>query len=126
MPWAPPKHCPAGHPPYSGARCPACAAARRQSSEQRAKAAAYDAGRGSAASRGYDADWRRCRKMFLAQHPICSHPGCGKPATDVDHIVSPKDRPDLRLSWSNLRPFCHSHHSARTARDQGFARRQGG
>jgi 5-methylcytosine-specific restriction endonuclease McrA len=43
-------------------------------------------------------------------------------AIDVDHLLSVRQHPELRLTWSNLRSFCHSHHSARTARDQGFAR----
>jgi 5-methylcytosine-specific restriction protein A len=51
---------------------------------------------------------------------VCSHPGCTAAATEADHIVAVALRPDLRLRWSNLRPFCKPHHSARTARDQSF------
>jgi 5-methylcytosine-specific restriction enzyme A len=82
--------------------------------------AAIDAQRPTSAERGYDAAWRRCRKLFLAKHPACV--SCAMPATDVDHVISIRDRPDLRLSWSNLRPYCHRHHSRRTATEQGFAR----
>ena len=92
-----------------------CICRKRRKAEQ-------DAARPSAADRGYDSAWRAVRKQFLARHPVCCKPGCGQPATDADHIQSVRDRPDLRLSWSNLRPFCHAHHSQRTARDQGFAR----
>jgi 5-methylcytosine-specific restriction endonuclease McrA len=76
--------------------------------------------RGTASQRGYDAAWRKVREQFIAAHPWCCEPGCGKPAKDVDHIVSIRERPDLRLHWSNLRSFCHPHHSARTSREQSW------
>jgi 5-methylcytosine-specific restriction protein A len=84
--------------------------------------ARVDASRPSAARRGYDADWRRFRAAFLGSHPQCSHPACCEPATEVDHIRSVRERPDLRLDPGNVRALCKPHHSARTARDQGFAR----
>lgn len=118
MPFAPPRACRCGAVIPAGKRCERC----YPPEVQRAKKAAFDATRASAAERGYDAAWRRVRKDFLAKHPTCCAAGCTEPATDVDHIKSIQERPDLRLSWSNLRPFCHSHHSQRTARDQGFAR----
>ncbi len=114
MPYAAPKHCPAGHPPFTGRRCPMCETKRKK---------ALDAARPSAAARGYDKDWRRVRGAFLKANPNCCE--CGQPATDADHVHSVRERPDLRLVWSNLRPYCHAHHSSRTARDQGFARRRG-
>jgi len=80
----------------------------------------HDRERGSSADRGYDAAWRKVRKQFLVAHPMCCEPGCGKPATDVDHIKSVREHPELRLSWSNLRPLCHPHHSARTSRDHSW------
>lgn len=49
--------------------------------------------------------------------------GCGEPATVVDHKVSIRERPDLRLVWSNLRGFRKACHDRRTALEQGFARR---
>jgi len=86
---------------------------------ERERRAFLDAKRASAPARGYDAAWRRVRKLFLAAHPFCA---CGMPATEADHIASVRDRPDLRLSWSNLRAMCKPCHSRRTALDQGFAR----
>ncbi|MGH6977841.1 MAG: HNH endonuclease [Brevundimonas sp.] len=82
--------------------------------------------RGSAASRGYDADWRRCRAAFLKRYPLCrfcEEAGRVEAATVVDHIISIEDRPDLRLDWSNLRPLCKVCHDRRTARDQAFGGR---
>ncbi|OYY35565.1 MAG: endonuclease [Rhodospirillales bacterium 24-66-33] len=109
MPTMPPRHRPPGMP-------------TREQAEARRKAE-IDKRRPSPAERGYDAAWRRCRKKFIEAHPVCCVPGCGKPTSDVDHIKSVRERPDLRLSWSNLRPYCHAHHSQRTATEQGFARR---
>ncbi|MDH4993308.1 HNH endonuclease [Aquamicrobium lusatiense] len=87
--------------------------------------AASDRARPSASRRGYDRAWQKLRKSFLLAFPTCSTDGCGKPATDVDHIQSIREAPHLRLKWSNLRAFCHSCHSRHTARTQGFARGRG-
>lgn len=72
-------------------------------------------------AQAYDQPWRRLRKAFLAANGTCCVVGCGLRATDVDHVQSVRERPDLRLTWANLRPFCHAHHSQRTALEQGFA-----
>lgn len=95
----------------AGKRCQ-CGEAKRK--------AKIDTQRGNAAERGYDADWRAVRRQYLNAHPTCSAPDCTAAAVEVDHIESVHDRPDLRLSWSNLRSFCKRHHSQRTARDQSF------
>lgn len=95
----------------AGQRCQ-CGEAKRK--------AEYDKRRPSSGERGYDADWRAVRRQYLAAHPGCSHDGCTAAATEVDHIKSVAERPDLRLHWSNLRGFCKHHHSQRTARDQSF------
>jgi 5-methylcytosine-specific restriction protein A len=101
-----------------------------KSREQREaeRKAFLDAKRPSAAQRGYDADWRRCRALFIKANPVCCTPGCGQPSVEADHILSVRERPDLRLSWSNLRPLCTSCHSRRTASEQAFgrAKRAGG
>lgn len=91
--------------------------------DEKARKAEFDKGRPSARERGYDKDWYRFRHAFLKAFPRCSHVGCVERATEVDHIKSVRDRPDLRLSQANCRSFCKSHHSKRTATDHGFARR---
>jgi 5-methylcytosine-specific restriction endonuclease McrA len=92
-------------------------------SSERQRKAALDRTRPSAVDRGYDAAWRAVRNAFAMANPICSVPGCCERTDEVDHIESIRQRPDLRLRWSNLRPFCKSHHSERTAKDQGFGRK---
>lgn len=87
------------------------------------KKADHDRRRGSAASRGYDADWRRLRLQFLAKHPLClfcAKIGRVEAANVVDHIIPIVDRPDLRLDWSNLRPLCKPCHDRHTAVEQAF------
>lgn len=87
-----------------------------------------DTRRGSAHARGYDTTWRRVRAAFLAQHPLCQCEDCDDgrkritPAEVVDHIVPIRERPDLRLDWSNLRSMAKSCHDRRTAREQAFGR----
>lgn len=114
---APPRVCACGMEvvPY-GEQC-SCAIERKRAS---------DKARPSPSARGYDALWRKVRKAFVIAHPTCSTAGCGKPTTDVDHVKSIREAPELRLEWSNLRPFCHECHSRHTARTQGFAQRTSG
>jgi 5-methylcytosine-specific restriction enzyme A len=90
--------------------------------DERARKAQLDKSRASSKERGYDDAWRKLRARFLDRNPICAALGCRELATEVDHIYSVHDRPELRLAEFNLRGYCKSHHSARTAREQGFAR----
>jgi 5-methylcytosine-specific restriction protein A len=92
----------------AGKRCPRCTKAANKA-------------RGSAATRGYDAEWRAFREDFLRRYPWCSVEGCPEPATDVDHIVALRDG-GKRFDPANCRSMCHPHHSARTIADQGANR----
>ena len=78
-----------------------------------------DRQRGNAAERGYDAKWRRARKLFLQRHPLCANclsQGALTPATVVDHIVP--HRGDHRLFWDeqNWQPLCKACHDRKTGR----------
>jgi 5-methylcytosine-specific restriction protein A len=68
--------------------------------------------------RGYDRVWSGLRRKYLAAHPICAAPGCTRPSVQVDHVQPIRLRPELRLRWDNLRAYCASCHSRRTAQDQ--------
>ncbi|MBI5289950.1 MAG: HNH endonuclease [Chloroflexi bacterium] len=72
----------------------------------------------SSSAQGYGADWARLRRVVLSEEPTCRN--CGKPATDVDHIQTIKQRPELRLERSNLRALCRGCHMSITGR-QGAA-----
>lgn len=76
----------------------------------------YDADRGTAASRGYDARWRRVRAAIIATEPLCRHcatRGIATPATEVDHIT-PLSAGGERLATWNLQPLCTACHSRKT------------
>jgi 5-methylcytosine-specific restriction protein A len=85
-----------------------CAEHRRQA----------DLARGTSAERGYDSRWSRTRAAYLRLHPTCVEAGCTERATDVDHIDGLGPRARRGHDPTNLRSFCHRHHSQRTARDQ--------
>lgn len=77
----------------------------------------FDATRGSAASRGYGPEWREIRARFLNAHPLCA---CGAKATEPDHVIPLAE--GGTNDWSNLTARCKTHHSQRTAREQGFGK----
>ncbi|WP_298494800.1 HNH endonuclease [uncultured Maritimibacter sp.] len=101
----PPHICTCGKTVAHGERCK-CQIARTRARNRR-----HDATRPSAARRGYGNKWRTARAAFLAIHDRCTWPGCGAPATVVDHVVP--HRGDERLFWdqSNWQPLCTHCHS---------------
>jgi len=110
MPTAPPRACicqPCPNPAEYRGRC-------------REHARRAESARGSAAERGYGSDWRRLRTAKLATDPVCQiRTHChGIVAEEVDHIVPIRERPDLRLEWSNLQSACKRCHSAKTLSEQ--------
>ena len=75
----------------------------------------HDNRRGSAASRGYDAKWRKLRLAKLAENPLCECENCKrdkkvKRATLVHHIKNALDYPELRLEWDNLESMANDCH----------------
>ncbi|MHB1651403.1 MAG: HNH endonuclease [Desulfitobacteriaceae bacterium] len=83
--------------------------------------AQLDRHRGSARERGYDGTWKRLRKMYLREHPLCEdclEQGRLEPATEVHHKEKVREHPELRLAISNLRALSKECHSRRTARGE--------
>ena len=84
--------------------------------------------RPSAAKRGYGRAWQQARAAFLAANPwcrACAAAGREVRATHVDHVVP--HRGDRQRFWNrtNWQPLCTSHHSAKTAtEDGGFGNRR--
>ncbi len=116
MPFAPPRVCQCGRVVPYGTTCP-CKPARTKATR-----AAYDAQRGSATARGYDAAWQRLRIAHLSDSPLCVH--CLQEdetvtmADDVDHIVPIAVDPTKRLSPDNLQSLCRMHHNRKTASER--------
>src|SRR5258708_22667847 len=75
-----------------------------------------DRWRGTSRARGYDVNWERFRKWYLARHPGCVD--CGRLATEVHHIAKVKDHPELKLVEENCMALCKADHTARTARGE--------
>lgn len=84
----------------------------------RACLARAERARGNPAARGYTSRWRRFSAGYLRRHPWCAWPGCGRVATEVDHIDGLGPNGPRGYDEDSLRPLCHGHHSARTARGQ--------
>ena len=91
---------------------------------------ARERARGTPSERGYGSKWQRIAARYLRWHPQCSwvEDGmrCGRPATDVDHVVRRKlllergvPNPDAD---EHLQALCHAHHSLKTARETGLGR----
>lgn len=58
--------------------------------------------------------WQKLRASILSRNPLCeecARLGRIQPARVVDHIVPFRDRPDLGLERSNLRPLCAACHN---------------
>lgn len=110
--------------PCCGRRVPAGQRCECQKARERERKAAADRNRPSARARGYDKDWEKQRKAFLAVHRFC---GCGARAVVVDHVQPHKGDAKLFGDQRNWQPMCKPCHSRKTAReDGGFGNPTGG
>lgn len=63
--------------------------------------------------------WRSFRALVLSGQPLCvecQRNGRIEPATELDHIVPRRLRPDLAFEIANVQGLCKSHHSRKTRR----------
>lgn len=77
-----------------------------------------DQARGNSHQRGYNHDWRKASKEYLAAHPLCV--SCQKrniimPADVTDHITPHKGDKDKFWDQSNWQALCESCHNRKTA-----------
>lgn len=99
MPMRAPRICGCGHRIASGERCP-CERKRKAEADKR---------RPNARERGYTSQWDKARAEFRKANPTCAR--CGKPATEVDHIVPHRGDKSLmwdRKNWQTLCRPCHA------------------
>lgn len=71
--------------------------------------------------REYGPSWSAIRNRVLTESPVCEEDGCLDPATEVDHRI-PLARGGTH-DRGNLRALCKSHHSRKTAIENGFSGR---
>lgn len=62
-----------------------CHAVAKMQKERKAR---FDQKRPTATQRGYNGEWAKARKQYLAAHPLCCR--CGVTANVVDHIKAHK------------------------------------
>jgi 5-methylcytosine-specific restriction enzyme A len=108
--------------PCSYPRCPNLTEGRYCEQHKPQEHKRYDNNRGTAAQRGYDHRWRKARLAFLRKNPLCVHcleEGKLTPATVVDHIVPHKGNMELFWNEENWQSLCDSHHSRKTAKEDG-------
>lgn len=88
--------------------------------EQHTKLYAYL--RPTAHKRGYDSRWRKARKIFLSEHPLCvecEKQGKYTEATVVDHIIPHKGDKTLFWDEKNWQPLCERCHDRKTVLEDG-------
>lgn len=106
--------CACGNLVDKGVQCP-CQTARRAERQR-----AADAKRPSARARGYDREWERASKRFLALpgNDLCAC-GCGRVANVVDHKRAHKG--DQQLFWdpANWQPMNRACNSRKNVREEG-------
>jgi 5-methylcytosine-specific restriction endonuclease McrA len=66
--------------------------------------------------------WKVRSRSFLTRHPLCAC-GCGRLATDVDHVEAVEDGGDFwaESNWQGLAHECHSRKTADEVRRRTFA-----
>jgi 5-methylcytosine-specific restriction protein A len=60
--------------------------------------------------------WKAARAYKLAEHPTCEL--CGRFATMVHHRLPLRERPDLKLTFSNFMSLCDPCHAAMEQREK--------
>jgi len=117
MPFAAPTHNPFPSPSKLGEVGRSCASEGRSCASER---------RSPRSDQVYScARWRRLRAWFLSRAPLCADPygdhkreGRAELATEVDHVIGRRKRPDLAWDPGNLQGLCKSCHSRKT-REEG-------
>ncbi|MFA5385639.1 MAG: HNH endonuclease signature motif containing protein [Eubacteriales bacterium] len=102
--------------------CPELTDGGRCEKHKKQEARRYDEQRGTAASRGYGSRWQEARLVYLRRHPlcvVCEKEGKITAGTVVDHIIPHRGNRELFWDVNNWQTLCTSHHSEKTAREDG-------
>jgi 5-methylcytosine-specific restriction endonuclease McrA len=68
-------------------------------------------------------EWSFARTQQLMREPNCEAPGCGKPATHVDHILN-RAEGGADLVAENLQSMCEEHHRRKTLAESHRGRKR--
>lgn len=86
---------------------------------KREKTQEQESKRLTSTQRGYDYEWRKFRKAYLADNIFCYFKEeCHSEATEVHHIKPLVEYPNLKYERSNLLPLCKKCHSKITREEQ--------
>jgi len=81
--------------------------------------------RGNFRERGYDSRWDKVKSLKLRANPVCERcasEGRVTIATVVHHVIPVNERPDLLLSFENLKSLCRRCHAREHAKTAGQGR----
>ena len=73
--------------------------------------------------------WRKLRAAQLSRHPVCADCEARElitAATEVDHVVPRRQRPDLAYDMNNLKSLCKPCHSHKTNKQNSLRKRNRG
>jgi len=76
----------------------------------------YEKDRGTSTQRGYGSRWRKARRLFLNENPLCAL--CPQPATVVDHKVPHRGNEELFWDESNWQSLCTKCHNRKTMKEK--------
>ena len=84
----------------------------------------YDKRRGTAAERGYNAKWRKERKLYLSEPDnqlcaICLKDGKVTASECIDHIIPHKGDKNLFWDINNWQPSCLKCNTKKAIREEG-------
>ena len=102
--------------------CPETAKGRYCEKHTKKEQKRQDEQRGTSSQRGYGARWRKARKQYLQENPLCKRceqKGKLVPATVVDHILPHLGDQDKFWDMENWQPLCKPCHDMKTAREDG-------
>ena len=77
----------------------------------------------SAGARGYNWEWQKARKVFLAANPLCVQcmaEGRYIKATVVDHIIPHRGNQELFWDRNNWQALCKRHHDLKTGNEDSL------
>lgn len=83
----------------------------------------YQTERAGASERGYNGRWRKARRRYLKEHPLCvrcRERGKLVKATVVDHMIPHRGNEELYWDESNWQALCKNCHDRKTMTEDRY------